>query len=65
MLIDSTSVLIKLQTLQMYYLNQGRYAKAEALAEAISDVQSLERRANENEKRVYPEPSKGESDSIP
>lgn len=59
MLLQSKEVISSLLELKYYYLNQGRYTRAECFGEAINVVNSLERGMDENTGRISEQPSKG------
>lgn len=59
MLIESKIVKDKILEGKYFYLNQGRYGKAEAFSEALKIINSLERGMDENSGRISEQPSKG------
>ena len=59
MLIESKTVKDKILEGKYFYLNQGRYGKAEAFSEALKIINSLERNEHEDTSRLFTEPSKG------
>ena len=59
MVINTNELKDKLISIRYFYLNQGRYSRAECFKEALDVVNSLERSMDENKGRVPEQPSKG------